>query len=109
MLVRVKCVYVCARARVYVCVREAPGSFYIHVHTNYLFRQGVAYRSDGYWPIIRPIFGTDDRIWTFVFANFSFFLFFFHFPFLSASVFFILLLQRVATMHVFCCSQQNFY
>lgn len=79
--VRVKCV--CARACTrpcacitYVCanVREAPGILYIHgVHTNYLFRQGVAYRSDGYWPIIRPIFGTDDRIWTFVLCQFFFF------------------------------------
>lgn len=98
--VRVKCV--CARACTrpcacitYVCanVREAPGILYIHgVHTNYLFRQGVAYRSDGYWPIIRPIFGTDDRIWTFVLCQFFFFslslsfFFIFHFP--SASVFF---------------------
>lgn len=97
--VRVKCV--CARACTrpcacitYVCanVREAPGILYIHgVHTNYLFRQGVAYRSDGYWPIIRPIFGTDDRIWTFVLCQFFFFslsLFFFIFHFPSASVFF---------------------
>jgi len=103
------CARVYTHARVLrMCVREASGSFYIYVHTNYLFRQGVAYRSDGYWPIIRPIFGTDDRIWTFVLCQFFFFSLFFHFPFLSASVFFTLLLQRVATMHVFCCSPTEF-
>lgn len=49
------------------------------MHTNYLFRQGVACRLDGYWPIIRPIFGTDDRIWIFVLRRifFSFFVFLF--------------------------------
>lgn len=82
------CMCVCAHARalactVYACKRVRVTSEYLSlsislgVHTNYLFRQGVAYRSDGYWPIIRPIFGTDDRIWIFVLRRF----FFFHFSF----------------------------
>jgi len=84
------CVRACARARpactVYACkrVRECL-SLYISLggHTNYLFRQGVAYRSDGYWPIIRPIFGTDDRIWDLCFAS-IFFSFLVSLPLVSA-------------------------
>lgn len=78
------CSMYCARVR--TCARRKRDRDWEPLYSRRAYELFIppgrrAYRFDGYRPIIRPIFGTDDRIWTFVLCQFFFFPLFLHSPF----------------------------